>query len=249
MSECPSGQRACMRSRHLASTRRARASARAFLSKPGVNRPGGGGGGGGLYTGKTRLFRCAYYPLPLTSVLHQSVTSTDHHGQHHVPHPSSPLSPHRRVANLCNLRRFFQVPDRQRQGDRRRREPAARILPLPDGSPCSIADPAQLNKKVGQKLAEGIDKTESATRSVKETTGESTAVSKASHPRFWLTPATNIPAKDELKRAVDDTAAKADGASEASRQDVNHALGAAAGKAREAREEVNRKLKKSPGGP
>ena len=48
---------------------------------------------------------------------------------------------------------------------------------------------------------------------------------------------------------MDETAAKAEGATEATKQDVNHALGSAAGKARDATDDVNRKLKNSTGGP
>lgn len=71
----------------------------------------------------------------------------------------------------------------------------------------------------------------------------------ASTCRSTLTSAANLPAKDEVKRAVDETAAKAEGATEATKQDVNHALGSAAGKARDATDDVNRKLKNSTGGP
>ncbi|OWZ40223.1 hypothetical protein LQV05_004722 [Cryptococcus neoformans] len=89
----------------------------------------------------------------------------------------------------------------------------------------SVKETAEnLNKKVGQTLASGIDSTEKATQSAKNTVG------------------TKTPSEGEVKSAADNLGSKTAETAESARQSANRTLGQAAGAARDAKDEVKKNV-------
>ncbi|WWD21097.1 hypothetical protein CI109_105578 [Kwoniella shandongensis] len=89
----------------------------------------------------------------------------------------------------------------------------------------SVKDTADaINKKVGQTLAAGLEKSEQATNQAKATVASKT------------------PSESEVKSAASTASSKATETAESARQNANHALGSAAGKARDAADDVKKNL-------
>ncbi|KIR64163.1 hypothetical protein I312_103973 [Cryptococcus bacillisporus CA1280] len=89
----------------------------------------------------------------------------------------------------------------------------------------SVKETAEnLNKKVGQTLASGIDSTEKAAQSAKSTIN------------------TKTPSEGEAKSAADNLGSKAAETVESARQGANRTLGQAAGSARDAKDEVKKNI-------
>ncbi|WWC73197.1 uncharacterized protein I206_107163 [Kwoniella pini CBS 10737] len=89
----------------------------------------------------------------------------------------------------------------------------------------SVKDAADaVNKKVGQTLASGLESAQTATEQAKGTVNEKT------------------PSQSEIDSKASSVAQGAKETAESARQNANQALGSAAGKARDAADEVNKRV-------
>ncbi|WRT68954.1 uncharacterized protein IL334_005936 [Kwoniella shivajii] len=89
----------------------------------------------------------------------------------------------------------------------------------------SVKDAADaVNKKVGQTLASGLDSAEKATDSAKGTVNAKT------------------PSQAEIDSKASSASQTVKETAESARQNTNHALGSAAGKARDAADEIEKKV-------
>ncbi|WVR09145.1 hypothetical protein IAU60_006207 [Kwoniella sp. DSM 27419] len=81
-----------------------------------------------------------------------------------------------------------------------------------------------INKKVGQTLASGIESAEQATASAKQTATD------------------NTPSQSEVESAAGKASQAAKETTESARLNANHAMGSAAGKVRDAKDELEKKV-------